>query len=188
MQGANRGGAVRMGRVLVAALPFVLAALIIKRPELAPSACPAAGEGRTMCLLEQSWSPWLTAVSAAAVGMHALAWLFYAGIPDVVRRFHRGDRLRFGKPPSRRAWQADARLAAAVWAPATEGTPRAHRLAEGALSGAQQSDGLAVCGRCHQSHAITGFRAICPDCGGMAVRAIVAPRLPGEARAPIGVR
>ena len=174
MQTQNRGGAVRVAQALVAAAPFLLAALIMKRPELAEGACPAPGEGRTACVLQQSWVPWLTVVALAGAAVHAVAWVVLVGLPRVGQRLHRGDRLRFGRPPSRRQWRADGALAAAVWAPTTQPHGQAARLATAAIA-RSRSDGLAVCGRCHRAQAIRGWRAVCSSCGGVALRATVAP-------------
>jgi cytochrome c553 len=170
MQTENRAGAVRLAHAFVAAGPFVLAALILRRPELADGACPAPGEGRTGCVVQQSWVPWLTVVALAGAAVHAVGWVLLVGLPRVGRRLRRGERLRFGRPPSRRHWRADGALAAAVWAPTTQPDVQAARLATAAID-RSRSDGLAVCGRCHRSQAVRGWRAVCASCGGVALRA-----------------
>jgi hypothetical protein len=170
----------------MAMVPFVLWALMLKRPDVGAERCPPAGEGQLWCQLQQSWIAWLTVVMLAGVATHAVVWVLAVGVPGVRRRLQRGERLRFGTPPSRRAWAADGDLAAAVWAPATQPGQRASALAERALARAQRqtegvTDRLAVCGRCHRSQAIHGWRAVCPHCGGVALRAIVAPRVAARA-------
>jgi len=171
----------------MAAVPFVLWALILQRPELGDGRCPPAGEGQVWCQLQQSWVAWLTVVVLAGVATHALVWVLAVGVPGVQRRLRRGERLRYGTPPSRRAWQGDGALAAAVWAPATRPDVTARTLAERALDRAARgatpaTDGLAVCGRCHRSQAIHGWRAVCPDCGGVTLRAVLPQPLPAPQR------
>lgn len=182
-----RTGAVWLRHAGMAAIPFVIWALMIKRPELGAGGCPPSGEGRLMCELQQSWAAWLTVVAVAGAATHGLVWALAVAVPSVMRRLREGERLRYGTPPSRRAWQGDGALAAAVWAPASQPAPQARALAERALDRARHpstapTDGLAVCGRCHRSQAIRGWRAVCPHCGGVAVRALMAPRPLGAAR------
>jgi cytochrome c553 len=124
--------------------------------------------------VQQSWVPWLTVVALAGAAVHAVGWVLLVGLPRVGRRLRRGERLRFGRPPSRRHWRADGALAAAVWAPTTQPDVQAARLATAAID-RSRSDGLAVCGRCHRSQAVRGWRAVCASCGGVALRATVAP-------------
>lgn len=190
MDARFRWGANRLRHVVMAAVPFVIWALMLRRPQLGADRCPPAGEGQVWCQLQQSWVAWLTVVMLAGVATHGVVWVLACGIPGVRRRLQRGERLRLGTPPSRRGWAGDGALAAAVWAPTTDVRPEAAALAERALDRARRgsapaSDGLAVCGRCHRSQAIHGWRAVCPHCGGVALRALVAPRLPSRPRTPV---
>lgn len=193
MDARLRAGAVRLGHAGMAAIPFVIWALMLKRPELGALSCPPSGEGRLLCELQQSWVAWLTVVAVAGAATHGLVWILAVTVPGVTRRLRNGERLRYGTPPSRRAWQGDGALAAAVWAPASQPGPHARTIAERALDRARHesvpaADGLAVCGRCHRSQAIRGWRAVCPHCGGVALRALMAPRPAGATRTGVAVR
>lgn len=81
--------------------------------DLSGAGCPPAGEGRNMCLVQESWAPALTTVALCLAGGWVLADLLFVRLPELCR----GDRPR--KPPrrghGREAIEADEVLRAATW-------------------------------------------------------------------------
>jgi len=102
-------------------LPFVAfllaglaAGLVLALPlDLSGAGCPPAGEGRNMCLVQETWAPALTTVALCLAGACLLANLLLVRLPERLR----GERPR--KPPrrghGREALESDDVLRAATW-------------------------------------------------------------------------
>jgi hypothetical protein len=104
----------------------LLVALRVALPlDLADGACPPAGEGRGMCVLQKEYAPAVTTVALGLMLSWLLADLLFVRIPDmrhggrVRRKARRGHGLE--------AVQRDATLRAASWGilpPPRRGSPR----------------------------------------------------------------
>jgi len=111
----------------IAALPFLLAMLVVPTHTLSPSDCPPAGEGLLACQVFKGWVPYLTSVALVGLGVYGAGVATFISGPRTYRRWKSGERLRFGRPsPAQRVIaHTDAALAAATWSQAqttTDGT------------------------------------------------------------------
>jgi hypothetical protein len=104
----------------------LLVALRLALPlDLAENACPPAGEGRGMCVLQKEYAPAATTIALALAFSWLVADLLFVRIPAM----RNGERVK--RPPrrghGREAVQRDETLRAASWGilpPPRRGTPR----------------------------------------------------------------
>lgn len=126
--------------VRIPQLAFLLAGLaaglLLALPvDLSGAGCPPAGEGRNMCLVQESWAPALTTIALCLAGSWLLSDLLFVRLPEL----RRGDRPR--KPPrrghGREAIEADEVLRAATWGvlPPPRRRPRPAQVTVAAIAG-----------------------------------------------------
>ncbi len=103
----------RLPHVVFLVVGLVAGLLLALPVDASTGSCPAPGEGRNMCLVQEVWAPALTTVALCLLLAWLLADLLFVRLPDL----RAGNRTRRRPRPGhgREALERDATLRAASW-------------------------------------------------------------------------
>jgi len=113
----------RSSPFLIALVPLALALVAVPGRTVPASVCPPGGEGYVGCQIYKGWAPYITSVSLVWLGLYVAGQLAFLVLPQAIRRYRAGERLRQVPRMPTVLNHADPALAAAAWGQSATATP-----------------------------------------------------------------